>query len=369
MHLQADSRGRPSYIQDAAGFSYRINAYRSGGRVDVTITNPAGDSWRGVVSPSEALTSRAPRAMASAPFTSGLALTAEQALHHIIETERLFCETRSRYESELLKINASLCAVQIAAGILVAGPLGGIGAVLHCGIGAQLGKGLTFACQELQKVPPVIANPDNVVTGSLPERNSPQPPPTTDGPTSPPPPGPTVTSIAVSASATSVVAGATVTVSATASYSNGTSGAITPTWSSSNTAVATVSSSGTVTAVAAGTTTITGTFGGQSDAVGLTVVAPVDDPPVLSSITPAVATGSNSQQTFTLSGSDFQSGAVVEWHDLTVGDSGTKAPFAISSGTIQVSLNVTNNTASWRLRVRNPDGQPSGWRNFEVVAQ
>ena len=91
--------------------------------------------------------------------------------------------------------------------------------------------------------------------------------------------------------------------------------------------------------------------------------------PVLSSISPNPAAGSNSQQTFTLSGSGFLSGAIVEWNDLTVGDSETKALFSLSPNTILVSLNVTNNMAIWRLRVRNPNGQASGWVNFHVVAQ
>jgi hypothetical protein len=87
----------------------------------------------------------------------------------------------------------------------------------------------------------------------------------------------TVTSLAVSASATSLEVGAAASVTATATYSDGTSAAVTPSWTSSNAGVATASSSGTVTAVAAGTATITGTFDGQSDSVDITVagIAPL----------------------------------------------------------------------------------------------
>ncbi len=93
----------------------------------------------------------------------------------------------------------------------------------------------------------------------------------------------TVTSVAVSASTTSLKVGATATATATVTYSDRTSAAVTPTWSSSNAGVATVSSSGTVTAVAAGKATITATFDGQSDSVDITVtgIAPLGTVEVL----------------------------------------------------------------------------------------
>ena len=93
----------------------------------------------------------------------------------------------------------------------------------------------------------------------------------------------TVTGVSVSASATSLEVGATASVTAMVTYSDGTSAAVTPTWTSSNTSVATASSSGTVTAVAAGTATITGTFDGQSDSVDITVagIAPLGTVEVL----------------------------------------------------------------------------------------
>lgn len=63
-------------------------------------------------------------------------------------------------------------------------------------------------------------------------------------------------------------------MTATATYSDGTTGAISPTWSSINTGVATVSASGLVTAVAAGTATITGSSGSHSGTVMITVTNP-----------------------------------------------------------------------------------------------
>ena len=81
----------------------------------------------------------------------------------------------------------------------------------------------------------------------------------------------TITSLSVSIPATTLTVGATATVTATATYSDGTSAEVAPTWTSSAEGVATVSASGTVTAVVAGTATITGTFDGQSGTVGITV--------------------------------------------------------------------------------------------------
>ena len=69
----------------------------------------------------------------------------------------------------------------------------------------------------------------------------------------------TVTGISVSALATTVSVGATTSVTATATYSDGTSGTVSPNrvdWLSSDESVASVNPEGTVTAVAAGTATI-----------------------------------------------------------------------------------------------------------------
>ncbi len=157
--------------------------------------------------------------------------------------------------------------------------------------------------------------------------------------------GATVTGLSVSASATSVVVGGMATVMATASYSDGTSGAVTPAWSSSNTAVATVSSSGAVTAVAAGTTTITGTFAGQASSVGITVVAA--DATVSSLAVGAAATtvsvGATTTVTATATYSDGTSGTVnpnrVVWLSsdeslATVSDEGTVTGVAVGTTTI-----------------------------------
>ncbi len=82
---------------------------------------------------------------------------------------------------------------------------------------------------------------------------------------------PTVAGVSVSVSTTSIAAGVTASVTATATYSDGMSAEVTPTWASNDESVGTVSDSGTVTGVAVGVTRITGSFGAQSDSVDITV--------------------------------------------------------------------------------------------------
>jgi uncharacterized protein YjdB len=88
---------------------------------------------------------------------------------------------------------------------------------------------------------------------------------------------PEITSLSVSASATFLTVGASATATAIATYSDGTSAEIIPTWGSSAPGTAKVHGPGTVTAIAVGTATITGTFSGQHDSVVITVTAPNAD--------------------------------------------------------------------------------------------
>ena len=74
-------------------------------------------------------------------------------------------------------------------------------------------------------------------------------------------------------------------------------------------------------------------------------------------------------QRFSIVGSKFRSGAQVSWEDLTAGDSGQNAADSISANRILVSLTVGGESGNWGPRVRKPDGQASGWVNFQVVAQ
>ena len=88
---------------------------------------------------------------------------------------------------------------------------------------------------------------------------------------------PEATSLSVTTTATFLTVGASATVSAIATYSDGTSAEVTPTWGSSAPGVVKVHGPGTLTAIAVGTATITGTFSGQSDSVVITVTAPNAD--------------------------------------------------------------------------------------------
>ena len=154
-------------------------------------------------------------------------------------------------------------------------------------------------------------------------------------------------------------------MTATASYSDGTSAVVTPTWSSSNTTVATVTASGTVTAEAGGTTTITGTFSGQSGTIVLTVVeaeVTVTGIAVTASAT-TVTVGETATVTATASYSDGTSATVSPaWSSsdtsvATVSSSGTMTAVAVGMATItgttggqsgSVVITVAAATSTWR---------------------
>jgi Bacterial Ig-like domain (group 2) len=83
-------------------------------------------------------------------------------------------------------------------------------------------------------------------------------------------PAPVVRSISLSRSSLQLVVGNSESLSASAIYSDNSSRAISPTWSSSNTAVAVVDSSGTVRALSGGSATITATSSGVSSSLVVT---------------------------------------------------------------------------------------------------
>ena len=92
-------------------------------------------------------------------------------------------------------------------------------------------------------------------------------------------------------------------------------------------------------------------------------------PPSITGISPNPVTGSDSQQTITLTGSNFQSGLTV-----TVGWTGGSktldtSQVAFDSST-QVRIFITTSTSpdNWWVKVTNSDGQPSNTMNFSVIA-
>ena len=82
---------------------------------------------------------------------------------------------------------------------------------------------------------------------------------------------PRLTSLLISSNATTVAVGSTLQFAAAGSYSDGTSTPVTPTWTSSNTAVAIVSGAGLLTAIEPGSVQITASFQGVSSAAGIPV--------------------------------------------------------------------------------------------------
>lgn len=81
------------------------------------------------------------------------------------------------------------------------------------------------------------------------------------------PPAVTATGLAVSATARVLLTGRTARLSATATLSDGTTRAVTPTWSSGASSIVLVDSSGTVTAIGTGSATITATAEGRTATV------------------------------------------------------------------------------------------------------
>jgi hypothetical protein len=98
------------------------------------------------------------------------------------------------------------------------------------------------------------------------------------------------------------------------------------------------------------------------------VGTPAAQPPTVTGINPSPVPGLDGKQPVTISGTGFVKGATINWQDLTGGGSGTNYPISVSSATIIASMNFTNQTATWQIRVVNPDGTASNWYQFAVQA-
>ena len=144
----------------------------------------------------------------------------------------------------------------------------------------------------------------------------------------------TVTSIAVSPTSPSITAGATQQFTGTATYSNGTTGALTSgvTWTSSNTTAATVSSTGLATGVAAGTSTIKATADGFTATATLNVTAATLTVTSISvsPATPSFANGSTQQFTATATYSNGTTANVTS--SVTWGSSNSSVATISSAG-------------------------------------
>ena len=204
----------------------------------------------------------------------------------------------------------------------------------------------------------------------------------------------TVTNVAVRATTTSLTVGATATVMARATYSDGKSAVIAPTWASSAPGVATISAfgpiddTGTVTAVAAGTTTITGTVGGQSGTVSITVTTPTPTPtPTVTGVSVSASAtslevGATATVTATATYSDGTSAEVTPtWTSsaegvATVSASGTVTAVAAGTATMtgtfggqsdSVGITVTAITPLGTVEVLYNSGTPIAGFQFRVT--
>jgi hypothetical protein len=109
-----------------------------------------------------------------------------------------------------------------------------------------------------------------------------------------------------------------------------------------------------------------------SNQVNLVVNAPASSSaPLLSAITPNPITGSSNPITFTLTGSNFVSGAKVKvayaGNGYTFVNTNTNPTF-VASNQLTVPIITSTTADTWRVRVQNPDNQLSGEINFVVNA-
>jgi hypothetical protein len=108
-----------------------------------------------------------------------------------------------------------------------------------------------------------------------------------------------------------------------------------------------------------------------SGEINLVVNAPGSNPaPVLSSVNPNSITGSTSPRTFTVLGSNFVNGAAVQvaFRDNNYQFQNTNtAPTFVDASQLTVPITTGTTVDTWRLRVRNPNGQLSNELNLMVV--
>jgi len=90
---------------------------------------------------------------------------------------------------------------------------------------------------------------------------------------------------------------------------------------------------------------------------------------VISGLSSSSLTGFDGNQSLTILGSGFASGAKVYWQLANGTTEGSSIPTSFSTNALTVSKNFGNLTASWKVQVINPNGTPSNWWTFQVTAQ
>lgn len=160
---------------------------------------------------------------------------------------------------------------------------------------------------------------------------------------------PTVTSVTVTpATATLVSLGATTSLTAVVGMSNGSTGTQTPTWSSSNPAVATVVN-GTVTAVSNGTATISATVGAVVGTAAITVAQAVASVRVLPTDTVIKSSAQLRGAALDARGNVI-AGAALQWsavvpNIVTLSPSGVVQPAATGVARVRVTAGAFTATA------------------------
>ncbi|MEQ1910991.1 MAG: Ig-like domain-containing protein, partial [Vicinamibacterales bacterium] len=138
-------------------------------------------------------------------------------------------------------------------------------------------------------------------------------------------------------------------------------------WTTSDAAVATVTAGGLVRGVGVGVARITAMR--IADALlGEVDIQVVASAPVISGVSPNPVPGFAGNQTLTVNGSGFASGAIVRLRDLTYGGTYDKTPTSSSSGQLQISANFTAVAATWSAQVINLDGGTSSQFSFTITA-
>jgi hypothetical protein len=110
--------------------------------------------------------------------------------------------------------------------------------------------------------------------------------------------------------------------------------------------------------------------GQQSTARGFTVSATPAAAPTISSVSPSSYPANTSNQTMTINGANFVSGATLTFDPPTgsnIESSASKLTF-VSSTRITYEINNGGDAGQWTVRVNNPDGQRSSAASFTVAA-
>src|SRR5215210_5840598 len=108
--------------------------------------------------------------------------------------------------------------------------------------------------------------------------------------------------------------------------------------------------------------------GQSSGTYGFTVTGVITPAPSISSVSPSSYPASSSNQTMTIYGSNFQSGASLTFDPPTgsnIGSTASKLTF-VSSSQLTYLFNNGNDVGVWTVKVNNPDGQSSSTFSFTV---